>query len=114
MTKKFLPLPIIGALLLLPVFTVTDASGKSDKAARKAQDHEIARSAVLRGEVLPLRKILTLAGRYQTGELIEIELESKQGRVFYDVHVLTTAGVVRELYIDARSGKLIVNRVKED
>lgn len=81
---------------------------------RKQRDHDLARQAVLRREVLPLPRILAMAGDYQPGEVIEIELKAREGRVFYDVHVLTPAGAVRELYVDARTGRLIVNRMKSD
>lgn len=86
----------------------------SPKEIRKRQDHDLARNAVLRREVLPLTRILTLANGYQPGSIIEIELKSRRRVVFYDVHVLTSAGVVRELFINARDGRLISNRIKED
>lgn len=108
---------LIALALLAVVSTAPAAVAKPkdpDKAARKQADHELARQAVLRREVVPLPRILQLANGYQPGEVIEVELESKKGFLHYDVHVLTAAGVVRELLIDARSGKLVVNRPKVD
>jgi uncharacterized membrane protein YkoI len=80
--------------------------------ARKAKDHEIARQAMLRHEVLPLKRVLALAEQYQQGDVIEVEFKSKSGRLVYEVEILTRSGVVRELKIDARSGKLLVNEPK--
>ncbi|MCP3731030.1 PepSY domain-containing protein [Sphingomonas sp. MG17] len=87
---------------------------KETKEVRKQRDHDLARQAVLRREVLPLTRILALAARYQPGEVIEIEVKARQGTIFYDVHVLIPSGVVHELFIDAKSGRLIVNQVKRD
>ncbi len=103
--------------LVVPLFAAVPTSAfqgdkRAVKAQRKQQDHDIARQAVLRGEVLPLPRILALADRYQAGEVIEIELKARNGTIFYDVHVLVPSGVVRELFIDARSGRLILNQIK--
>lgn len=86
---------------------------RGDRHERKLRDHDIARQALLRREVLPLPKILSFASRYQAGDILEVELKARNGVVFYDVHVLTASGVVRELFIDARTGRLIVNQVKD-
>lgn len=101
------------ALAALPA-AAWQGGKKEAEAARKQRDHDLARQAVLRREVLPLARILALAARYQAGEVIEIELKARQGVVFYDVHVLIPSGVVHELYIDAKTGRLIVNQVKRD
>lgn len=112
---RFLPVAMFAVVPMLAVPATAIAGKKdSDKAERKQRDHDMARQAVLRREVVPLPRILTLVSGYQPGEVIEIELEGKNGQLIYDVHVLTDAGAVRELLVDARSGKLIVNRSKGD
>ncbi len=103
----------IAASALMPTAAV-GGQERHEKAQRKDRDHDAARQAVLRGEVLPLPRILTMAARYQRGEVIEIELEGKAQRLIYEVHVLTSDGLVRELLIDARTGKLIANQPKDD
>ena len=109
---------LLALALAVPMLAAPAAASLPDrkeaKSVRKSQDHDLARQAVLRREVLPLPRILTLAGGYQAGEVIEIELKSRRGMLQYDVHVLTAAGVVRELLIDARTGKLLVNQIKAD
>jgi len=78
----------------------------------KIRDHEFARQAVLRGEVLPLTQILGRVARYQSGDVIEIELKTRDRILIYDVDVLVPSGQVHALAIDARSGALLSNRQK--
>lgn len=80
-----------------------------DRKAAKAKDHEIARQAMLRHEVLPLARVLAFAERYQQGDVIEVEFKSKAGVLVYEVEILTRSGEVRELKLDARTGKLLAN-----
>jgi len=107
---------MLASLLALPASGVSAGAvqKRQDKRAAKARDHDSARQAVLRREVLPLPRILSIANASQRGDIIEIELETKQHVLVYDVHVLTGTGAVRELLIDARTGKLIANRPKDD
>ncbi len=113
--RKMLLAALCPLLIAAPMTAnVAAKEGKAAKQERKAQDHELARQAVLRREVLPLPRILALAAKYQNGDVIEVELEAKRGVLLYDVHVLVPSGEVRELMIDARSGRLISNLPKRD
>ncbi|HHJ1297581.1 PepSY domain-containing protein [Pseudomonas sp. P1B16] len=61
-----------------------------------------------KGVILPLEQLLDSAlGRYPGARLLEAELEEKHGRYEYEVELLTPAGVVREIKLDARSGVLL-------
>lgn len=65
------------------------------------------------GVILPLEKLLQQAmDRYPGAKLLEAELEEKHDVYIYEVELLTTEGVVRELDIDATTGKLLKD--KED
>jgi len=75
--------------------------------AALAGDHERARAALERGEILPLLAILQRATGYQPGEVIEVELERDDGRWLYEVKLLTPAGVLMEMELDAATGALI-------
>jgi uncharacterized membrane protein YkoI len=46
------------------------------------------------------------------GKILEVELEEKGDMVVYEVEFLSEHGVVMEMLIDARTGRLI--SVKED
>ncbi|MGE8066362.1 PepSY domain-containing protein [Pseudomonas sp. NPDC089569] len=65
------------------------------------------------GVILPLEQLLQLAlDRYPGAKLLEAELEQKHGTYIYDVELLTAEGVVRELDLDAATGRLLKD--KED
>ncbi|CAD5109403.1 PepSY domain-containing protein [Zestomonas carbonaria] len=45
--------------------------------------------------------------RYPGARLLEVELEEEDGIYVYEVELLTTSGVVRELELDARDGRIL-------
>lgn len=65
------------------------------------------------GAILPLEQLLKQAlDHYPGAKLLEAELEEKHGVYMYEVELLTTEGVVRELDLDAVTGQLLKD--KED
>ena len=65
------------------------------------------------GVILPLEQLLQQAlDLYPGAKLLEAELEEKHDVYIYEVELLTTEGVVRELDLDARTGQLLKD--KED
>jgi uncharacterized membrane protein YkoI len=65
------------------------------------------------GVILPLEQLLQQAlDRYPGAKLLEADLEEKHDAYIYEVELLTTEGVVRELDIDAATGRLLKD--KED
>ena len=65
------------------------------------------------GIILPLEQVLQQAlDRYPGARLLEAELEEKHDVYIYEVELLTTEGVVRELDLDATTGQLLKD--KED
>ena len=65
------------------------------------------------GVILPLEQLLQQAlDRYPGAKLLEAELEEKHDVYIYEVELLTTEGVVRELDIEAATGRLLKD--KED
>ncbi len=71
------------------------------------KDHEQARRLKEMGQILPLEQIIKAAQAEHPGRVIEVELESKDGRYVYEVELLDARGEVWELYFDAASGVLI-------
>ncbi|HEF4761240.1 TPA: PepSY domain-containing protein [Pseudomonas putida] len=66
-----------------------------------------------RGVILPLEQLLQQAlDRYPGAKLLEAELEEKHDNYIYEVELLTAEGVVRELDLDAATGRLLKD--KED
>ena len=60
------------------------------------------------GVILPLEQLLQQAlDRYPGARLLEAELEEKHDVYIYEVELLTAQGVVRELDLDATTGRLL-------
>jgi uncharacterized membrane protein YkoI len=65
------------------------------------------------GVILPLEQLLQQAmDRYPGAKLLEAGLEQKHGVYIYEVELLTVDGVVRDLDLEAATGRLIKD--KED
>ncbi|MFV3416310.1 PepSY domain-containing protein [Pseudomonas nitroreducens] len=82
-----------------------------------AQAHDLSQDEALRlskeGVIRPFEEILPAAlGRYPGSRLLEAELEKEHNTYIYEVELLTTEGVVRELELDARDGRILKD--KED
>ncbi|NOY71461.1 MAG: PepSY domain-containing protein [Gammaproteobacteria bacterium] len=96
---KRLSIVLLLVLGLSSLFVLTP--GLSD------EDHQQARHLKELGEILPLEQIIKAAKAKQSGRVIEIELENKDGRYLYEVELLNARGEVWELYFDATTGQLI-------
>ncbi|WP_339528282.1 PepSY domain-containing protein [Pseudomonas mucidolens] len=60
------------------------------------------------GVILALEQLLQQAmSRHPGSRLLEAELETKHGRYEYEVELVTTEGVVREIKLDATTGALL-------
>jgi uncharacterized membrane protein YkoI len=70
-------------------------------------DQDLARQALKAGEVLPIAKILELVAQHLPGDVIEVQLDERRGRLEYEIRVLTPSGRVRELVLDARTGAFV-------
>lgn len=63
-------------------------------------------------DLLPLASVLGIARRRVPGEIIDVDLDGDEGRMTYEVEVLTAAGRKIEIKIDARKGTVL--EVEED
>lgn len=96
--------PFRELLIAVAVVSTLAATGAAADEHKK-QNHEAARQALLRKEVLPLTRILAIAAQRAPGEVIEVELEQgDHGRLKYDLKILAKNGRVRELELDAKTG----------
>ena len=78
------------------------------------RDHEIARQALLRGEILPLETLLAEVRKAFEGEFIGVELELKQGAWVYVLKILTRDGKLLRIVADARTGAVLTSRKDRD
>lgn len=75
--------------------------------AGSARDHELARQALESGQILPLRRILELVEHNHPGQIMEIELESKEAGWRYEVKLLQADGALVKIKLDARDGSIL-------
>ena len=95
--RRWLLAALLPALLALPL------SGL----ARSEPDQDRARAALQAGEILPLATILTRLAQTQPGQVLEVELERKDGRWLYEIKLLQPGGGLRKLELDAKSGEVL-------
>ncbi|HJV27231.1 MAG TPA: PepSY domain-containing protein [Aromatoleum sp.] len=70
-------------------------------------DHDRARSALERGEVLPLHVIIEKVERAYPGKVVEVELEREHDRWIYELRWLTRGGSLTKIEVDARDGTIL-------
>lgn len=83
----------------------TSSGSKSSSSSRFSQDD--AREALRKGKVMPLTAILEIVAKRQPGTVIAVDLETKHGRLIYEIDVITEDGRRRELRLDARGGEIL-------
>ncbi len=87
------------AIALLVV--VTAAPVLADK------DHDRARAALERGELLPLATLLERLAPVIDGDVIELELEREKGGWVYEISYVDARGRLVELEVDAADGTVL-------
>lgn len=76
-------------------------------------DHERARRLHQNGVIVPLERIVAkVRAGYPDSKVLEADLKDKEHRLTYEIEIVDKAGVVHELYFDARSGELL--RTKQE
>jgi uncharacterized membrane protein YkoI len=75
-------------------------------------DHIEARRLLDSGKILPLEDILRNVRQISPGKVLDVELEKEDGQIVYEIEILGGNGVIKEIYIDAKTGKLLLT--KED
>lgn len=91
--------------ILLTLLIVVPALAIAGGGKKPKNDHEEARAALSRGEILPLTRVLEISSELAPGNIIEVELEDKP--LVYKLKVLADDGRVRKLKLDARTGVMI-------
>ena len=89
-----------------------DHKAKSDRKSDPRADQKAASDALARGEILPIGRILDIATAQVPGDVVKVKLEREPWGFKYEVKVLAKNGRVREIEIDARTGKVI--KIEDD
>ncbi len=74
-----------------------------------ADDAARARRLLESGRILPLQTIIERVREHHPGRILEVGLEIEDGRTVYEVELIDPNGKVRELYIDAATGRLLTD-----
>ena len=77
-------------------------------------DHDRARQAVQAGQVLPLPTVLERLQREMPGQVLEVELEQKRGMWIYEIKLLTPAGQLTKVLLDAQTAQVLRVQARED
>jgi uncharacterized membrane protein YkoI len=93
---------MLTAMVMIALAATDGAAARSRD--RGNDDQDFARRALQRGEVMPIARILALAAERLPGDVIEVKLDRRRGRLVYEIKVLTPSGQIRELVLDARTG----------
>jgi uncharacterized membrane protein YkoI len=70
-------------------------------------DHERARAALERGELLPLAVLLERLAPVIDGDIIELELDREDRRWVYEISYIDGQGRLIELEVDAADGTVL-------
>ena len=81
-------------------------------AAFADDDYMEAKRLLETGEILPLEDLLKNLRQTFPGIILDIELEREDHQIVYEVELLGKDGIVREIYINAKTGKVL--SIKED
>jgi uncharacterized membrane protein YkoI len=109
MHTRYLRLILATALLLVAARSGAHGGGHDWEDDDRSYDR--ARRASERGEILSLADIYARAAARTPGRVLETELETKMDggppRWVYELRILDARGRVRELKLDARTGKVL-------
>ena len=100
--KYYIKLILLVAIVVLNPVAIASAD----------DDHVEARQLLESGEILSLEAILEHVRENHPGKVLEVELEREEGKIVYEIEILTNQGVVKEIYVDAKSGRIL--SAKED
>lgn len=100
--------------VLMALAVAAATAGPAAQAAERGHgDHDLARQALERGQVLPLRTVLEKVEREYQGQVLKVEFEHDDGRFLYEIRLLQQDGRMAKLKIDAVDGRVLQIKRKE-
>ena len=100
--------------VLMALAVAAATAGTAAQAAERGHgDHDLARQALQRGQVLPLRTVLEKVEREYQGQVLKVEFEHDDGRFIYEIRLLQQDGRMAKLKIDAVDGRVLQIKRKE-
>jgi uncharacterized membrane protein YkoI len=93
--------------VLLTVFASVNAATCSGEERPRHDDHDVARAALERGEILPLDTILARVRLTLRGDVVDVELRQESGAWVYAIKVIAAENALIELAVDARTATVL-------
>jgi len=85
----------------------SSSSSTNFSSSSRHADQDEARDALRKGKIMPLSAILEIVTKREPGTVMEVELETKDGKLTYRIEVLNDKGRRREIRLDARNGNVL-------
>jgi uncharacterized membrane protein YkoI len=100
---------VAAALILAGAFAAMSPIVCAEDSRERFSEHDQdrAKRARERGEIRPLEEIMPILHREAPGEVARIELERERGAWIYEFKVIDRAGRLREIKIDAATGRVV-------
>ncbi|NDR58852.1 peptidase [Pseudoruegeria sp. M32A2M] len=70
-------------------------------------DHDLAREAASRHEILPLATVMQDVSERYSATPLEVELERENGQYVYEFEMITPEGRIFEILVDAATGDIL-------
>ncbi len=96
-------LSIVLALCAASLALVGGFSARGDD----EHDHDRAREARERGEILPLQEIIGLMRKRVDGRIAEVKIEREKDLWVYEIRVIDQRGRLIEVDLDAKTGRIL-------
>lgn len=114
MSARRMPCPRRSLVATWVALALSAALQAAPSVARPS-DHELARQALERGEVLPLATVLAKVEHDYQGQVLKIEFEHEDGQFIYEIRLLQSDGRIAKLTVDAVDGHVLgIKRKKDD
>jgi len=96
----------LGCVSVPPAFAIGQQEEKTENQHKRQGSQKKIGSHTRSRKILPYAKILEKVRFLIEGEIIKTEFEYQKGRPVYEIKYITPNGVVLEIYINARSGRV--------
>jgi uncharacterized membrane protein YkoI len=104
MNLKFLKTMSLAICLGLPIAGIADDD----------DDARFATQALREGKILSLSEILERVEGVIGNNILEVEMEHEDEGLVYEVYFLDPEGRRREIYVDAVTGKILMQKIDDD
>jgi uncharacterized membrane protein YkoI len=92
----------LGALIAVTAQADDKREKSRHQSSREAiTQHDQIRDALKRGEIKPLVEIMAAAEAVVPGQVVGVEVEHVQGKLVYELKIVSAKGRIREVYVDA-------------